>query len=358
MEMADKMTAIVSHPAIALPEYVLDREALKDTARSFLGEDFPRLKTVLSIIENSGVKERFIVRPLTDILKRSGFKETNDLYIEKSKELTTRAAKGALENAGVEASDIDLIITTSCTGFMIPSVCAHLIPELGFRRDTTRLPITELGCAAGAMSLSRAREYLAAYPGRNVLLVATELCSLCFQPEDLSMQAIVGGLLFGDGAAATVIKGSESTGLRLDINGTYLFEDSWDYMGFDVRDSGFHLILDKDVPGAVERQISPVMKEFLHRHNVTRADLDFFCFHPGGRKLMDKIEKTFELTNNELIASRECLSEVGNLSSASILVVMKNIFERHRPKNGDRGMLAAFGPGFSAEMLLGTWVEG
>lgn len=353
------MSAIVSRPSLALPEHALDREALKRAAVSFLGEGFPRLKTVLSIIENSGVQERFLVRPLEETLVRKGFKETNDFYIEQSKDLTRRAAMGALENAALEPGDIDLIITTSCTGFMIPSVCAYLIPELGFRRNTTRLPITELGCAAGAMSLSRAREYLSAYPDANVLLVATELCSLCFQPEDLSMQAIVGGLLFGDGAAGAVIRGKEQgAGLRLDVSDTYLFEDSWDYMGFDVRDTGFHLILDKDVPGAVERQISPVMKQFLTDQGLTRDDLGFFCLHPGGRKLMDKIEQAFELDERDLIASRECLAEVGNLSSASILVVLKNLFERHRPNHGDRGFLAAFGPGFSAEMLLGTWLEG
>lgn len=351
------MTAVVCRPAVALPENRLDREAIKRTATSFLGDGFPRLRTVLSIIENSGVESRYFVRPLEDTLVRRGFKETNDLYIERSKELTARAALGALENAGLKPQDIDLLITTSCTGFMIPSVCAYLIPELGFRRDCTRLPITELGCAAGAMAMSRAREYCLAYPGRNVLIVATELCSLCFQPEDLSMQAIVGGILFGDGAAGAVVRGAPTTGLRLEATSTYLFEDSWGYMGFDVRDSGFHLILDKDVPGAVERQIAPVMKRFLTDQGLSGDDVGFFCLHPGGRKLMDKVEEAFELAPDALASSRECLAEVGNLSSASIFVVLKNLFERRRPSNGERGYLAAFGPGFAAEMILGTWVD-
>lgn len=349
--------AVVCRPAVAFPEHVLDRDALKRAAVAFLGEGFPRLRTVLSIIENSGVERRYLVRPLQETLQRKGLGATNDLYIASVKALAEEAAAGALENAGLEPKDIDLLITTSCTGFMIPSMCAHLIPKMGFRRSCVRLPVTELGCAAGAAAMSRAREFCRAYPGANVLIVAVELCSLCFQPEDLSMQALVGGILFGDGAAACVVRDAEVAGLRLDATSTYLFEESWGYMGFDVRDTGFHLILDKDVPGAVERQIAPVMKQFLHGQGLSRDEIAFFCIHPGGRKLMDKVEEAFDLDETALVASRECLAEVGNLSSASILVVLKNTFERHQPKPGDRGFLAAFGPGFSAEMATCTWVE-
>lgn len=348
----------VTHPVLVQPEFELTREGVRETAVRFLGEDFPRLGTLMRIVENAGVENRRIVRPLDEILARDGLKASNDVYIDAYKELATRAASEALAKAGLEPEDVDVLITTSCTGFMIPSVCAHIIPELGMRRDCIRLPVTELGCAAGAAALSRARDFCLARPGANVLIVAGEFCSLCFQPGDLSMQALVGALLFGDGVAATVVRDSDDvSGFKLTTSGSYLFEGSWDYMGFDVRDSGFHLILDKGVPGAVERQIAPVMKGFLQDRGVDRASLDFWCMHPGGRKLMEAVERSFELSEDDLRASRECLQEVGNLSSASVLVVLKLLFERHRPKAGETGFLAAFGPGFSVEMSLGEWVE-
>jgi predicted naringenin-chalcone synthase len=348
--------AIVCRPALAFPDHELTREEAHETARRFLGADFKHLGRVLKIIDNAGVSTRRLVAPLDETLGRSGLKAANDVFSDEFKRLGEQAAAQALENASVRADQIDLVITTSCTGFMIPSVCAHLIPELGIRRDCVRLPITELGCAAGASAIARARDFIAARPGSNVLIVAGEFCSLCFQPADLSMQALVGAVLFGDGVAACVVRDGNASGFQVDKSANYLFEDSWGYMGFDVRDSGFHLVLDKGVPGAVERQIAPVMQGFLEDNGVA-DDIDFWCLHPGGRKLMDNVERAFSLSEGDLRASRECLAEVGNLSSASVLVVLRNLFDRHRPEVGARGFLAAFGPGFSVEMSLGRWVE-
>jgi len=345
---------IIHRPALAQPPVVLSQDDIYDEITRFLGPDFPRLKTVQRIVRNSGVKSRAVYRRVEDILNPPGFGQTQKDYAEACKDLGKRSVVDALENAGVDASEIDLLITTSCTGFMIPSIDAWLIPELGFRRDIVRLPVTELGCAAGAVAFSRAHDYLQAYPDKKVLIVAIETASLCFQPSDLSMQAIVGALLFGDGATACVVS-NDGPGFEIETTERYLFEDSWDFMGFDVRDSGFHLVLDKDVPGAVGRQISPVMQGFLERKGVSPKDLGFFCLHPGGRKLMDKITEAFELDDNALIASRECLSDVGNLSSASIGVVLQKIFDDHTPENNARGFFAAFGPGFSVEMGLGRW---
>jgi len=349
--------ATACRPALALPEHVLTVEESKERARELLG-DFKHIDKILSILDNAGVKKRHLVQTVEESMQHTGMESRNNLFIETSKKLCKQAAEKAMKNAGVTGQDIDLIITTSCTGFMIPSVCAFLMPELDIKRTCKRMPITELGCAAGAVSLSRAREYCEAYPGSNVLIINHELCSLCFQPQDFSMQALVGGALFGDGIAAVVVRDSdEVSGFKLDHNSSYLFEDSTHYMGFDVRETGFHLVLDKGIPGAVERQIAPVFMGFLDEHGMKKNDVDFFCIHPGGRKLVDEISNVFELDEEATRPSRDCLAEVGNLSSASVMVVLKNIFDRKRPQHGERGLLAAFGPGFSAEMSLGTWVE-
>lgn len=351
--------AVVCLPALAFPDHLLTRESAQATARRVL-EGHPHLPRVLRIIENTGIVQRHLVMPIEETVVPRGFGERNARFIEVSKQLGERAAAGALANAGLKPDDVDFIITTSCTGVMIPSLDAHLIGRLGFSPRTKRLPITELGCAAGTVALSRARELIQAGAARNVLVVAHELCSLTYQREDLTMQALVGALLFGDGVAATVLRGDgelppDGRGLQLDCNESYLFADSWGYMGFDVRDTGLHLILDKGIPGAVERHIAPVLLGFLDAQRMPPKDLDFFCLHPGGKKVIDEIVRTLDLEDSDVQASRDCLSEVGNLSSASILVVIKNTFERYTPKARERGLIVGFGPGFSAEMLLTTW---
>lgn len=352
--------AIVCRPAIAVPDHVLTREGLRETMRDVLGPGFPHLRRLLQIVEHSGIERRHLVRPLADTLRGDTFGERNAIFARESVRLAERAARDALAAAGVAAAAVDLLISTSCTGIMIPSVCAYLLPALGCRPDTKRLPITELGCAAGTVALSRAREFVAAHPQATVLVVAHELCSLTYQCADRSMQAMVGAMLFGDGAAAAVVRDASAanvTGLRLQANASHLFPDSLGYMGFDVRESGLHLVLDKGIPGAVEREIRPVIEAFLARQGMTRDDLDFFCLHPGGRKVLDELARVFTLEPDALRASRDCLAEVGNLSSASILVVLRNFFDRYRPRPGARGLVTAFGPGFSAEMLVGTWQE-
>jgi 1,3,6,8-tetrahydroxynaphthalene synthase len=350
--------AVACGPAVALPRNVLTREDLEQVAREHLGPDFPHLRRVLEIIRNSGIERRYLVQSLAETLRMQSFAARNQLFVREVCRLGKEAASAALDAAELSPQEIDLVITTSCTGIMIPSLCAHLLPEMGFRASTKRLPITELGCAAGAAALSRAREFCQAYPGANVLIVATELCSLTFQPSDLSFQALVGAILFGDGAGACVVRGKHVPGLRLEANASFLFPNSLGYMGFELRDTGLHLMLDKGIPSAVEEEIAPVVNDFLERNGLRARDLDFFCLHPGGRRILEEMERVFDLEDGDAAASWECLAEVGNLSSASIFVVLKNLFERHTPKAQERGFIAAFGPGFSAEMCLGTWSAG
>ena len=364
-ERRKRTTPVVAcKPSLAVPEHVLTTADVVRQAKLRFA-DLPHLKSVLRVIENAGIDKRFLAQPLEKALDTQGFGARNDLYTSEVKRLGEQAARDALREADLEPKDIDLIITTSCTGIMIPSLEAFLMPKMGFRPGTKRLPITELGCAAGAVSLSRAREFCQVYPGANVLIIAAELCSLTYQPTDFTMQALVGAMLFGDGVAACVVRSGEGpgaeapavTGLRLEANESFLFPDSTAYMGFAVRDSGLHLILDKGIPGSVERQIKPVFTGFLEELGLLPTDIEFFCMHPGGRKVLDEIERVFSLKNDELRASRDCLKEVGNLSSASIFVVLKNTFERYRPKAGQTSLLAAFGPGFCAEMVLCSWNE-
>ena len=348
-------TPIACRPAIALPPHELSRESVARTAELVLGSDHRHLPRMKKILGNAGIDRRWLVQSIEDTVTPNGFGFRNDLFVQASKELGERAAREAIAQAGLVPADIDFVITTSCTGFMIPSLCAHLIPALGMKRTTKRLPVTERGCAAGAFALSLAREHVAA-GGRNALIVAHEFCSLTYQRSDFSMQALVGALLFGDGVAACVVRGDGGGhGLALESSQTWLFEDSWGYMGFDVKDSGLHLVLDKGIPGAVERSIRPVMLGYLDSQGLAAGDVDFHVLHPGGRKVIDEVARTFGLQDDALASSYECLRDVGNLSSVSVLVVLRNTFDRRPPRHGQRGLLTAFGPGFSAEMVLGRW---
>lgn len=368
--------AVAMKPAIALPENLLDRELVERMLVAVLGEDNRNVGRLKKIISNSGIERRYLVQTIGQTVEEAGFGTRNDRFIEASKTLGEQAAREAVENAGLSPKDIDLVITTSCTGFMIPSLCAHLIPTMGIPRTATRLPITERGCAAGAFALGQAQKHIQS-GGKNALIVAHEFCSLTYQRQDVTMQALVGAMLFGDGVAACVVRGDGGheehrqdgqVGFALGQSQSWLFEDSWGYMGFDVKDSGLHLVLDKGIPGAVERAIQPVMLGFLEAQGLRADDIDFHVLHPGGRKVIDEVARTFNLPKEALAPSYECLRDVGNLSSASVLVVLNNIF-RHAatahttgvddvcaPTSGQRGLLTAFGPGFSAEMVLGTWV--
>jgi len=251
--------------------------------------------------------------------------------------------------------DVDLIVTVSCTGVMIPSVDAYLAHQMGFRPNIRRLPITELGCAAGAAGLSRAWEYVLAYPGSTVLLIATELPTLTFQRKDFSQANLISAVLFGDGAAAAVITGRESPGPAILASESYLFPDSLEAMGFDLRDSGFHILLDKGVPEMIGAKIQGLVHDFLERHGLEQEDIKGWILHPGGARLLGNVEIALGLTKCQTQPSWDILGNVGNLSSATILFILQEWLEKRPLQPGDYALAAAFGPGFSAEFLLLQW---
>src|SRR3989440_3403340 len=247
-------TVATSHPTIAatataLPPYTITREDVK----VYMGRvfDIPerRLEAMMSIVDNAQVHKRHAIFPLDYTIEPRPLSQTNNEYIEHAVKLGREAAEKCLERAGLKPDEIDMIITVSCTGFMIPSLDAHLINLMGFRSNVRRMPFTELGCAAGAMALGRAADYLKAEPGGNVLIIAVELPSLTFQRKDISQANLISAILFGDGAAAVLVTSKpRHRRPQILVSETYTFPDSLNAMGFDLRDSGFHILLSKDVP--------------------------------------------------------------------------------------------------------------
>lgn len=345
--------AFVNALTTILPEHRVDQEDIRALGHRLLRGRVPFLDQALALFNNAGVDQRFFVRPLDELLEKPDLGWRNNVFSEASIDLGTRLLGDLLEKTGTRPDEIDLIITTACTGFMIPSLDAFLINALRMRQDTKRLPITELGCAAGAMALSRAREYLQAYPDHKVVVLALELPSLTVQMDDFRMANIVSGALFGDGGAAALLS-NEPGPCRLLANQTWFFYDTPEMMGFDLDAKGFRIILDKKISGLVADHFEEPCRAFLGKQSLTPEDIDRFVFHPGGRRIMDSLQKVFKLRDEELAISRRVLREVGNLSSASVLWVLKETLTE-RP-NG-HGLMAAFGPGFNAELLTCRFAE-
>lgn len=314
-----------------------------------------RLDAMMTVIDNAKVSKRQSIFPVDYLVTPRPLTQLSAEYQEHAIRLGREAAERCLSNARMAPADVDAIITVSCTGFMIPSLDAHLIHLMGFRSNVRRLPLTELGCAAGAMALARAREFVRAFPGSTVLIVAVELPTLTFQRGDLSQANLISCVLFGDGAAAALVTGRAASGPRILDTETYSFPDSLDAMGFDLRDGGFHIVLSKDVPQIIREKIRGLVDCFLRRSGLSRDAIAAYLIHPGGQKLLSYVERELELAPDDTQLSWDVLREYGNLSSATVLFILDACL-RQRPRHaGDYGLAAAFGPGFSAELLLLQW---
>jgi alkylresorcinol/alkylpyrone synthase len=342
--------------ATAVPPHTITR----DDVKYYMGRvfDIPerRLEAMMSIVDNAQVHSRHMIFPIDYTVEPRSLELTNQEYMKHAIELGQRAAEECLNRAKMSPQDIDMIITVSCTGFMIPSLDAHLINSMGFRSDVRRMPFTELGCAAGAMALGRASDYLQSRANGNVLIIAVELPSLTFQRKDISQANLISSILFGDGAAAVIVScNSSAPGPRILVSETYTFPDSLGAMGFDLKDSGFHILLSKDVPEMIGEKIEGLVDGFLARHGVTRDRIRGWILHPGGSRLLGNVEKALGLSKCDTQPSWDILGNVGNLSSATILFILQEWLEKRPLKKGDIAMAAAFGPGFSAEFLLLQW---
>jgi alkylresorcinol/alkylpyrone synthase len=349
-------TAIrVAATSTAVPPYILGREQVKTYLNRVFSLENSRLEGMMAVVDNSQIEQRYTIFPLDYTIEPRSLTQTSREYQEHAIRLGGQVACECLTRAGMQPQDIDLFITVSCTGVMIPSLDAHLINDMGFRSDVRRLPITELGCAGGAAGVARAWEHIRAFPDHSVLVVAVELPSLTFQRRDISQANLISSVLFGDGAAAAVVTGRPASGPEILDTATYLFPNSLDAMGFDLRDSGFHIVLSKDVPELIRNQIKELVDGYLRRSHLTRADIPAFVLHPGGQKLLSFIEEELGLCRCQTQPSWDVLRQYGNLSSASVLFVLHEWLEKQDVGAGSYGLLAAFGPGFSAEQILLRW---
>jgi alkylresorcinol/alkylpyrone synthase len=345
--------------ATAVPAYAASQADVKRALRAVLPLDGRRMEAVMTIFDNAQVGNRFSVYPIERLGRRQSLTRTTEEYRAHVIPLAQQVTARCLADAKMSAADIDLIISVSCTGIMLPSFDAYLVNELGFRPDVRRLPITELGCVGGAAALARAHDFLRGFPGANVLVVAVELPSLSLQRDDTSPGNLVASALFGDGAAAAVLAGADAAGARpgVRIRDTlcHIFPRSTDALGFDLHEDGFHSVISKNIPGLLKAEIAALVERLAGRAGLTVADLSCFVLHPGGKKILGAVEDELGLRREDTQPSWDVLRDYGNQSSASVLFVLHEWFTRRRPDSGTHGLLAAFGPGLTTEMLLLQW---
>jgi len=341
-------------PSVNVPEYVITMEETLEFAKK-VHAGKPQLPLALRLIQNTGVRKRHIVQPIEKTLNHPGFEERNRTYELESKKRCPEVIEQALANACVTAEDIDAIIYVSCTGFLMPSLTAWLINTMGFRSDTRQVPIAQLGCAAGGAAINRAHDFCMAYPEGNVLIVSCELCSLCYQSDDDDVGSLLSDGLFGDAVAAAVVRGNGGTGVSLERNASYLIPDTEDWISYAVRATGFHFQLDRRVPGTME-PLAPVLRELVTDHGWDIGKLDFYIIHAGGPRILDDLRKFLGVDPHMFRHSWATLTEHGNIASAVVLDALRRLFDEGATLPGAAGVVAAFGPGITAEMAVGRWV--
>jgi 1,3,6,8-tetrahydroxynaphthalene synthase len=359
--------ATVCAPELVWPEHLILQDAMV-AAVADRCTGLPHLGRGLEVMRNTAVATRRMVRSLDDTLGADGFAARNQLYASHAVRLGAEAGRRALASAGLDPIDVDALVVVSCTGYMLPGPDAYIAGELGLRSTVRRLPIQQLGCAAGGTALAQAHDFLRAHPYReqdgyqdgrptNALVIAVELCSLSYQPDRTSISDFISVGLFGDGAAAAVVRGDDAApGPRLLANAQHLVPDSTQVIAGTTGEDGFHFATNPKVRATVP-MVVPVIERFLARHGIKPGDLEFVICHTGGPAVLRAVQEGLDLPPQLLELSWDSLREVGNVSSVVVLDVLARTFQQRRPDHDATGLLLAFGPGFTTEMILCTWNE-
>lgn len=367
------MSTIVSI-ATDVPAFAATQDQVKAAFAPLFRLDGRRLDALMSLFDNAEVHRRHSVMPLSELGRPRSLTDTMRVYARHASELAERVAAECLRRAAVDAGEVDLIVTVSCTGVMIPSLDAALIDTLGMRRDVRRLPITELGCVGGAAAIARADDHLRGAPGGYALVICVELPSLSLQAGDLSADNLVSSAIFGDGAAAVLLAGDGAATRRQRQRATsgaapgptapnirildtlsHTIPASTHALGFDLHADGFHAVLSKDVPALLRAEVAALVDRLAARTGVAPGTIGAHVLHPGGKKVLAALEDALRLKREQTQPSWEVLRDFGNQSSASVLFVLARWQDARPPAAGTTGVMAAFGPGLTAQLLMLRW---
>jgi alkylresorcinol/alkylpyrone synthase len=341
----------------AFPKHYYKHDVVVEALKKEWRKRLPNADILDRLDGSMKVEGRYTVEPIEFYENMHTWGQANNAWIKHALDLGEKSLCRALQKAGLEPRDLSAIFVTSVTGIAAPSLDARLVNRMGLSTNIKRIPIFGLGCVAGAAGISRAADYVRGYPGEAAALLSVELCSLTLQRDDISMAHLISALLFGDGAAATVVVGSEvdCDGPEILATKSIFYPNSERVMGWDISEKGFRIVLSPEVPDTVIKHLGGDVDTFLGEQGLKRSDIKSWIMHTGGPKVLEATAIALGLTEKDLAASWNCLKRVGNISSTSVLLVLEDVYSHRRPAPGALSILAAMGPGFCSELVLLRW---
>lgn len=342
------MSVTILSVATTTPPNILSQDVALSAARELLAGQFDDFERLSAVYTNAGIAFRQLARPVEWYLEPRDFTERTSVYLEVALDLFVTAAEAALAQAGMTAEQVDTIVTVSSTGIATPSLEARAMGRLGFRADVVRVPVFGLGCAGGVSGLALAATLARATPASSVLLVTVELCSLALRTEGVGKADIVSTALFGDGAAACVVRVGDEGFVQITGSAENTWPDTLDIMGWQMEPSGLGVVLNRAIPAFARRNMAAAMTQMLERQGLRIGDIDRFICHPGGAKVVDSMESALGLEQGSLDHEREILRMHGNMSAPTALFVLNRVRSQEMPPTS---VLTALGPGFTASTV-------
>lgn len=340
---------------ITLPPYTESTDTILNYAKKWVSNQDERTQEkILRLFRNANVNRRYSIMDIEQVFTVQSFEDRNNYFIQKTIGLAKTCLEGALEKANLKPQDIDVIITTSCTGIMIPSIDAYLVNLLHMKQGIIRLPVTEMGCAGGTSALIYAHQMMQSNPNLRIAVLAIESPTSTFQLEDFSLTNAVSAAIFGDGCACAILGPTDEVRPVIKDVQMYHFFNELHMMGFDLKNSGLHIVLDPEVPNKIEEHFPKILFPFLEKNNLKIEDIQHFIFHPGGKKIVQIVEDLLQNINQNIDETKSVLSDYGNMSSATILYVLERYMNKPISEN-ENGLMLSFGPGFTAQTLWLQW---
>jgi alkylresorcinol/alkylpyrone synthase len=341
-------TAALVALATSVPPHHFHQKQILQAAHGVMAGRYPEFETLSSLFDNTGIRHRYGVMPIEWYLERRGWPERAQAFLDGAEKLFVDVADKAIARAGLDAGDIDTVVTVCSTGIATPTLEARIAGRMGFRSDVSRVPVFGLGCAGGVSGLSMAARLAQSRPGSNVLLVALELCTLAVRHDELSKANVVAASLFGDGAAAAVLRAGDGGPTRIEASGEKLWPDTLGVMGWRIDPEGFGVIFQRTIPDFVRERLGPAVDEIVAKMKFSVEDIDRFICHPGGSKVIAALERALSLEQGALDHEREVIADYGNMSAPTVLFVLERVLAQGLPP---RSLLTALGPGFTASCV-------